>query len=200
MAPSIRRPPPAVGDGDNVYLLVDAAGHPLIVGPAAHDAAAVGNPVRIGGVHRTTIPAVADLDAADFLVDAAGRLITVDYAVHQSRIGNGKFNQAELAKTTASEEEIVAWTVTNGKTGYLKQAILTVAGHASETLHIVFIKSNGTTIAKLRWIGPQNKELVIPFLVPPKLAGDGAVKFNATAQQSTTNQSTYEVTFVGWEE
>ncbi len=111
---------PAVGDGDNVYLLVDAAGRPLIAGPAAHDAAAVGNPVRIGGVHRTTIPAVADLDAADFLVDAAGRLITVDYAIHQSRIGNGKFNQAELAKTTASEEEIAAWTVTNGKTGYLK--------------------------------------------------------------------------------
>ena len=92
---------PAVGDGDNVYLLVDAAGRPLIAGPAAHDAAAVGNPVRIGGAHRTTIP--------------AGRLITVDYAIHQSRIGNGKCNQAELNKTTAAPEEIVAWTVTNGK-------------------------------------------------------------------------------------
>ena len=53
---------PAVADGDNAYLLLDAAGRVLISGAAAHDAAAVGNPVRIGGVHRTTVPAVAAND------------------------------------------------------------------------------------------------------------------------------------------
>ena len=67
---------PAVADGDNAYLLLDAAGRVLISGTVAHDAAAVGNPVRIGGVYRTTVPAVAAGDIADLLVDTAGRLKT----------------------------------------------------------------------------------------------------------------------------
>ena len=66
--------PPAVADGDNAYLLLDAAGRALISGASAHDAAAAGNPVRIGGVYRTTIPTVAAGDIADLLVDTAGRL------------------------------------------------------------------------------------------------------------------------------
>ena len=46
---------PTVADGDNAYLLLDSAGRLLIAGGAAHDAAALGNPVRIGGVpHRHT--------------------------------------------------------------------------------------------------------------------------------------------------
>ncbi len=65
---------PAVADGDNAYLLLDAAGRVLISGAAAHDAAAAGNPVRIGSVHRTTAPSVGSGDIVDLLVDAAGRL------------------------------------------------------------------------------------------------------------------------------
>lgn len=65
---------PTVADGDNAYLLVDAAGRPLISGAAAHDAPAAGNPVRVAGVYRTAIPAVTAGDIADLLVDAAGRL------------------------------------------------------------------------------------------------------------------------------
>jgi len=66
--------PTNVGDGDNVYLLLDPAGRVLVSGAAAHDGAAVGNPLRVGGVYRTSIPAVAAGDIADLLVDAAGRL------------------------------------------------------------------------------------------------------------------------------
>ena len=66
--------PPTVADGDNVVLLVDASGRPIVTGPAAHDAAAAGNPLRLGGVYRTTNPAVANLDIVDLLLDAAGRL------------------------------------------------------------------------------------------------------------------------------
>ena len=62
---------PTVADGDNAYLLLDAAGRVLVSGAAAHDGAAVGNPLRVGGVYRTSIPAV---EAGDILVDAAGRL------------------------------------------------------------------------------------------------------------------------------
>ena len=40
---------PSVTDGDNAHLLVDSAGRLIAVGPAANDAAEVGNPVQIGG-------------------------------------------------------------------------------------------------------------------------------------------------------
>lgn len=45
-------------------------------GMAAHDAAASGNPVRLGGVYRVADPAVADGDIADIRVNAKGELIT----------------------------------------------------------------------------------------------------------------------------
>lgn len=50
---------PAVADGDNVYLLVDAAGRILITGPVASDAVAAGNPVPVGGDVDDTSPAAA---------------------------------------------------------------------------------------------------------------------------------------------
>ena len=50
---------PAVADGDNVFLLVDAAGRPLITGPVASDAVAAGNPVPTGGDVDDTSPAAA---------------------------------------------------------------------------------------------------------------------------------------------
>lgn len=46
-----------------------------VEGAAAHDAAASGNPVQVGGVFRSTLPAVADGDAASLLMDAAGRVL-----------------------------------------------------------------------------------------------------------------------------
>ena len=46
-----------------------------IQGTAAHDAAAVGNPVQIGGVYRATDPAVADGDAVSLRVNAKGEAI-----------------------------------------------------------------------------------------------------------------------------
>jgi len=67
---------PTVDDGDNVYFNVDSSGRLRISGPAAHDAAAVANPVRIAGVYRTTLPAVASGDIVDLLAHLDGRLIT----------------------------------------------------------------------------------------------------------------------------
>ena len=59
---------PSVADGDNAYLLLDAAGRPLVAGAAGHDAPAAGNPVRIAGVYRSTAPSVAAGDIADLLL------------------------------------------------------------------------------------------------------------------------------------
>ncbi len=65
---------PAVGDGDNVYLLVDSAGRLLVTGAVAHDAPDAGNPVKIGGKAVTGSPgAVANGDRVDAHFDEYGR-------------------------------------------------------------------------------------------------------------------------------
>jgi len=66
-------------------LLVDANGNALldangvkVQGAAAHDAANVGNPLKVGGRYQAGTPdTVDDDDAADILVDDSGRLIMV---------------------------------------------------------------------------------------------------------------------------
>ena len=128
---------PSVADGDSVYLLVDAAGRPLVVGPAAHDAAALGSPLRSGGVYRTTLPGVAAADIADMLVSAEGRPRTEEYLVQQSRVGNEKNTQGSTAKTTTGNTGVGAWTVTSGKDGYLVSVQYAVRSHASETNHTI---------------------------------------------------------------
>lgn len=62
------------GTGTYYDLLVDDEGRQIIVGPAAHDAAAAGSPLRIGGVYHSSNPAGADGDILDLLLDALGRL------------------------------------------------------------------------------------------------------------------------------
>ena len=98
---------PSVADGDNAYLLLDAAGRPLVAGAAAHDAAAVGNPLRVAGVYRTSIPAVAAGDIADLLVDAAGRL--------KLAFTPDTFKVIDAVAITAGTP-VTIWTPNSGKT------------------------------------------------------------------------------------
>ena len=65
-----------VGDGSGtaLWLLVDASGRLIMVGPAAHDAAAVGSPLQTGGVYRASDPSLDDGDVGSFLIDTLGRL------------------------------------------------------------------------------------------------------------------------------
>ena len=66
-------PAPSVADGDNTYLLVDAAGRLLIAGSVAHDAVDAGNPVKIGGKANTGSPtAVENADRVDGWFNAYG--------------------------------------------------------------------------------------------------------------------------------
>lgn len=62
------------GAGDSLWELIDTEGRRMVVGAVAHDAAAAGSPVRVGGVYRSSLPAVSAGDIVDFLMDAAGRL------------------------------------------------------------------------------------------------------------------------------
>ena len=60
-----------------------------VVGPDAHDEAAVGSPVPIGGVARTTNPtAVADGDRADAAMDDLGRWLVVPHAARDLIVDN----------------------------------------------------------------------------------------------------------------
>ena len=68
---------PAVADGDNVYLLVDAAGRIIAVGPAASDAPEVGNPLQIAGSVDNTSPAgAAEGDVRRIRVSPKGLLLS----------------------------------------------------------------------------------------------------------------------------
>ena len=98
---------PSVADGDNSYLLLDAAGRPLVAGAAAHDAPAAGNPVRIAGVYRSTAPSVAAGDIADLLLDAAGRL--------KLAFTPDTFKMIDAVAVTAATP-VTVWTPAVGKT------------------------------------------------------------------------------------
>ncbi len=71
---------PAVADGDNVYLLVDAAGRLLIAGAVASDAVEAGNPIMVGGsVDDTSPAAAAEGDARRFRSTPEGNQIVELY-------------------------------------------------------------------------------------------------------------------------
>ena len=78
------------GTGTMYWLLVDSDGRLILSSTgAAHDAAAVGNTTRVGGVYRTSAPAVANGDIVDLFCDAAGRLYITGAAAHDAAaLGN----------------------------------------------------------------------------------------------------------------
>ena len=128
---------PSVADGDNAYLLLDAAGRPLVAGAAGHDAPAAGNPLRIAGVYRSTAPSVATGDIADLLVDAAGRLklaFTAD-----------TFKMIDAVAVTAGTPATV-WTPASGKTVRLLGWFL--SSSAAAALEFQDSGAAGTVIAQ----------------------------------------------------
>lgn len=94
------------GSGTNYWILLDTNGMQHVVGGAAHDAAATGNPLRIAGVYHATIPGVADGDVADLLVDAAGRPIVraggqTDFEALASAVRAASTNSADFTNIGA---------------------------------------------------------------------------------------------------
>ncbi len=74
------------GSGAAYWLLVDTEGRQIIVGPAAHDAAAVGNPLRAAGVYHSSDPTGTDGDVLDLLADVAGRLKVAGAAAEDAAV------------------------------------------------------------------------------------------------------------------
>jgi len=74
------------GSGDKWWLLVDSEGRLTLVGAAAHDAAAAGNPFRIAGVYHASDPTGTDGDILDLLADVAGRAKIVGAAAEDAAV------------------------------------------------------------------------------------------------------------------
>jgi hypothetical protein len=75
-----------------------------VVGDVAHDAAAAGNPVLLGGVARTTEPAVVSTaaDLAQLMTDMVGKLVVLPYCTPDQMVN------AQITKTTAAIEDVLA--------------------------------------------------------------------------------------------
>lgn len=90
-------------DGSSTAIKGDSSGGLSVGGHVAHDAADVGNPVKIGGKARTTNPtAVADADRVDATYDDIGRAVIVPHAV-RDLVGH----QTTTIASSTSETTIV---------------------------------------------------------------------------------------------
>lgn len=88
------------GTGTHYFTLLDSEGRTILVGPVAHDGAAAGGVLRIGGVYRSTVPAVSVNDIVDLLMDAAGRAHVLDGALQEFAV----LASAERTATTNSAD------------------------------------------------------------------------------------------------
>lgn len=110
-----------------------------VQGTAAHDAAAVGNPVQVGGVYRATDPAVADGDVASLRLNAKGEAIV---SVAGSNIA--KKVSANFTRTNATDA-YAAGDVVSDSTSSPNVITFANVGTAGET---VVLTSSRLTVSK----------------------------------------------------
>ena len=111
---------PSVADGDNVYLLTDDAGRPIIVGPAASDAAEVGNPLQIGGsVDDTSPTAAAEGDVRRYRASPEGNFLAELIKDNVSIRAVADDSDAVAETSTADNLRIVAVPVGHAPDGAL---------------------------------------------------------------------------------
>ena len=116
---------PSVADGDNVYLLVDAAGRPLIVGAAAEDAAVLGNPLLAGGRYDAATRTLDDGDVGALALHSDGSL-----RVRVAPVGAGEVTSV-YDRTSTSATRATVLTPTSGKK---IRVVSVVIGFNSNTL------------------------------------------------------------------
>lgn len=129
--------PATRSDGEGTALEVDANGNLKTVsggtgasagqiqGTAADNAAAVGNPVRVGAKYNSATQTYADGDIADLQADSQGRLKTtsapLDYLIDDVVVYGTFTEQASLSTASTTSNDLVASTdVSNYKTGIIQ--------------------------------------------------------------------------------
>lgn len=129
----------ALSPNNSVAVTVAANGYGgQVEGRAASAAAAVGNPVYIGGLDGSTLRALA--------VDSSGRLITSPTGAAAPTSG---FTFGALPTTTATLQRIEATTYTEQATNAQRSVVSssasdTSAGVGARTILITYLKSDGT--------------------------------------------------------
>jgi hypothetical protein len=114
------RLPVKVGDalpaGTNNIGDVDVLTMPGVVGDVAHDASDSGNPLKIGGVARTTDPTAVSAagDRVNFIGDTLGKQVVLLGAVHDRHTnGKGTFTNSTAADLIAAAGSGVKIVITN---------------------------------------------------------------------------------------
>lgn len=113
-------------------------GEIIAAGKAAHDAAASGNPVQIGGVYRSTDPALSNGDVGSLRVNAKGEALvevtgsnTQDTASDTITIGTGAAHSAgDVVSTDAGEILQFDTGLTAGASGVIYSSLVTLGQNA----------------------------------------------------------------------
>lgn len=151
-----------------------------VVGSVAHDSADAGNPVKIGGVARTTLPtAVAAGDRADLFTDDLGRAVAYPIAP-RDRIVTG----ARISLTSTTETMLVAAAANT----FHDLVMLMMSNESASEVRVDFRDTTGGTVLFSVDLAPDGGGAIIPFRVPWPQA---SVNTNWTAQLSAAVSTVY---------
>ena len=142
---------PTVADGDNVYLLVDSAGRPIIVGPASSGAASAGNPLLIGAeVDDTSPTSVDEGDVRTLRSSPEGNLLVELYKDNNALSPIAAMPGASEVKSdlhdVTSASRVTAKTPTSGKKIRITALILSMSEATATRFEMYFgTGANATT-------------------------------------------------------
>jgi hypothetical protein len=172
----------ASGDGtDNVPFVPVHT----VYGNVAHDIADTGNPVKVGGVARSTDPSVvASGDRADLMTDLIGRLVVSPYSIPENIVSG------VTAAITGTADTAVIAAQGAGVRIYVTQMVIL---NTSATATLVNIKDGTTTIYTVN-APATTGQIQLTFPVPLRLTANTAlnVACGTTAANVIVSASGYK--------
>jgi hypothetical protein len=172
----------ATGDGTNDVPFVPVH---TVYGNVAHDIADTGNPVKVGGVARSTDPSVvASGDRTHFLTDLIGRLVVSPYSIPENTLSG-----VTSAITNTSDTAVIAAQGAGVRIYVTQMVVLNTSGTAT----LVNIKDGTTTIYTVN-APATSGQIALTFPVPLRLAANNAlnVACGTTAANVIVSASGYK--------
>jgi len=152
-----------------------------VVGNIAHDGVDSGNPVKIGGIARTTNPtAVAAGDRADLFMDDLGKAIVYPIAPRDRIVAGGRISLTSTTETTL---------IAAGGAGVFRDLVmLMMSNEAATEVRVDFRDATAGTVLFSIDLAPDGGGAIVPFRVPwPQATANG----NWTAQLSAAVSTVY---------
>jgi hypothetical protein len=172
----------ASGDGTNEVPFVPVH---TVYGNVAHDIADTGNPVKVGGVARSTNPSVvASGDRSDLMTDLIGRLVVSPYSIPENIVSG------VTAAITGTADTAVIAAQGAGVRIYVTQMVIL---NTSATATLVNIKDGTTTIYTVN-APATSGQIALTFPVPLRLTANNAlnVACGTTAANVIVSASGYK--------